>query len=489
MNTPSLDELAKQGNPKAIADLMNSTLQPKGIRIVKSAIKDECLQLLLESENILDKDKIVKFIQSKMTELSVNSIKEIKILNRRKGSSETTWYEKISIKSESKLDSQPTPTINQSRPSSSIQKNSQPRQTVKINNPSNSQKTVKVKPKNGRISFKDCFDKATIAIVVAIGIIWLRALFIAIYVAFSLFIFTLILSLIAGYIAYTKNRNMVRWLFFSLCFNGLMVFVILFLPMAGQTQSNKNKKRPKFKVYTPKQRINYIESYLEQCFIRTLEPRADYYYFHIPTKIYDLYTIDSKKRIKLDLVYFRLVDGEFKEGRKTITYDLEELYLIFWDNQRGVTTKIYVEWGENALILLDDNSPKTDDLKTMKNIQEELNQVRKDQKTVNAELSKTESLIKTLETSEIYKSKVPMYKRAMELLSQSEAKATFVIEEYTKFLKDYVLDFYLNDIEPSFLKGQTQELSWIGKYKHFKEDYEMLQSMIQEYDKLKQGSI
>jgi hypothetical protein len=149
-----------------------------------------------------------------------------------------------------------------------------------------------------------------------------------------------------------------------------MVFVILFLPMAGQTQSNKNKKRPKFKVYTPKQRINYIESYLEQCFIRTLEPRADYYYFHIPTKIYDLYTIDSKKRIKLDLVYFRLVDGEFKEGRKTITYDLEELYLIFWDNQRGVTTKIYVEWGENALILLDDNSPKTDDLKTMKNIQE-----------------------------------------------------------------------------------------------------------------------
>ena len=489
MNTPSLDELAKQGNHKAIADLMNSTLKPKGIRIVKSAIKDECLQLLLESENIQDKDKIVKFIQSKMTELSVNSIKEIKILNRRKGSSQTTWYEKISIKSESKLDSQPTPTINQSRPSSSIQKNSQPRQTVKINNPYNSQKTVKAKPKNGRISFKDCFDTVTIIIVVTMTIIQSPFLITLYSVNFYVFLSYIIASLITGYIAYLRERNMVRWFLFNLPFSIFGIFVVSFLPIGGQTKSNTNKKRPKFKVYTPKQRINYIESYLEQCFIRTLKPQPDYYYFHIPTKIYDLFTIDSKKRVKFDLVYFQLVDGEFKESRKTIAYDLEELYLIFWDNQQGVKTKIYVDWGENALILLDDNSPKINDLKTIKNIQEELNQVQKDQKTVSAELSKTESLIKTLETSEIYKSKVPLYKRAMELLSQSEAKATFVVEEYTKFLKDYVLDFYLNDIEPSFLKGQTQELSWIGKYKHFKEDYEMLQSMIQEYDKLKQGSI
>ncbi|WP_049560013.1 hypothetical protein [Limnoraphis robusta] len=183
MNTLNLDELAKQGNPKAIADLMNSTLQPQGIRICKSAIKDECLQLLLESEKIKDKDKIVNFIQTKMTELSVKSIKEIKILNRRKGSSETTWYEKISIKSESKLDSQPTATINQSQSSSSIQKNYQFRQTAKIDNPYNSQKTVKAQSKNGRISLKECFYIIISPIIIIISpiiiichILWVAAM-------------------------------------------------------------------------------------------------------------------------------------------------------------------------------------------------------------------------------------------------------------------------------------------------------------------------
>jgi hypothetical protein len=50
---PNLLELAKQGNAKAIATLINRQLQPKGIT-AKAAFKDGCLQIMLESAHISD---------------------------------------------------------------------------------------------------------------------------------------------------------------------------------------------------------------------------------------------------------------------------------------------------------------------------------------------------------------------------------------------------------------------------------------------------
>lgn len=46
-------ELAKQGDPKAIAALINRQLQPKGIT-AKVALKDNCLQTMLESAQVPD---------------------------------------------------------------------------------------------------------------------------------------------------------------------------------------------------------------------------------------------------------------------------------------------------------------------------------------------------------------------------------------------------------------------------------------------------
>ena len=49
---PNLLELAKQGNPKAIATLMNRQLQPKSIT-AKAALKEGCLQIMLESAQLI----------------------------------------------------------------------------------------------------------------------------------------------------------------------------------------------------------------------------------------------------------------------------------------------------------------------------------------------------------------------------------------------------------------------------------------------------
>jgi len=50
--TAKSSELAQQGNVEALVALMNRSLQPKGITVVKAAFKDGCLQILLESAQV-----------------------------------------------------------------------------------------------------------------------------------------------------------------------------------------------------------------------------------------------------------------------------------------------------------------------------------------------------------------------------------------------------------------------------------------------------
>ena len=50
MEQQNILQLAKQGNAKAIAALMNRSLQPKGMTVVKAALKDGCFQIMLEAD-------------------------------------------------------------------------------------------------------------------------------------------------------------------------------------------------------------------------------------------------------------------------------------------------------------------------------------------------------------------------------------------------------------------------------------------------------
>ncbi|MFW6359548.1 MAG: hypothetical protein ACOC0N_10120 [Chroococcales cyanobacterium] len=92
MTRPPLTTLAKQGNAKAIAALLNHQLQPKGIT-VKIAYQDRTLQVLLESAEVSDQKQLVNFIAKVIKKLEIESIKTVKMYGRRTGDKQPVWSE------------------------------------------------------------------------------------------------------------------------------------------------------------------------------------------------------------------------------------------------------------------------------------------------------------------------------------------------------------------------------------------------------------
>ncbi|MDJ0674776.1 MAG: hypothetical protein QNJ36_05260 [Calothrix sp. MO_167.B42] len=93
---PNIVELAKQGNPKAIASLINRQLNPKGIT-VKANLQDACLQIFLESLDPPIQEYILPFIQKGMSNLGIKVIKTVKIYGRQVGSSSALWTEEFNL--------------------------------------------------------------------------------------------------------------------------------------------------------------------------------------------------------------------------------------------------------------------------------------------------------------------------------------------------------------------------------------------------------
>ncbi|MCY7394078.1 MAG: type IV pilin-like G/H family protein [Leptolyngbyaceae cyanobacterium CAN_BIN12] len=70
--------LAKQGNPQAIAALMNSVLEPKGVT-TNAQLIDDCLVIVVQSEKPLNQAAIVSFIRSGVGALGAASIRKVKV--------------------------------------------------------------------------------------------------------------------------------------------------------------------------------------------------------------------------------------------------------------------------------------------------------------------------------------------------------------------------------------------------------------------------
>lgn len=93
---PNLTELAKQGDPKAIASLMNRSLQPKGITANASS-RHGCLQLQLESTQVPNQAALVKFVQRGLTALGIESIRSVRVYGYQKGIETPAWEEEIDL--------------------------------------------------------------------------------------------------------------------------------------------------------------------------------------------------------------------------------------------------------------------------------------------------------------------------------------------------------------------------------------------------------
>jgi hypothetical protein len=99
MTQQNLLQLAKQGNPKAIATMLNQSLKSKSIT-AKASLKDGYLQILLESAQTPNQQDIVSFIRKGLTNLSAESITRVKVYGRQIGEESPAWSQAFEMVSE-----------------------------------------------------------------------------------------------------------------------------------------------------------------------------------------------------------------------------------------------------------------------------------------------------------------------------------------------------------------------------------------------------
>jgi len=98
MAEPNMLKLAKQGNPKAIAAMINRSLRAKHI-IAKVNRTDDCLQVLVESAQIPNQKAMVSFIRQGLTKLGIETIKTVQVYGRQKGQDSFAWNQSFDIES------------------------------------------------------------------------------------------------------------------------------------------------------------------------------------------------------------------------------------------------------------------------------------------------------------------------------------------------------------------------------------------------------
>lgn len=95
MTQQDLRELAKQGNPKALATIMNQSLKPKNIT-AKVGVKNDCIQILLESAQVPDQEAMVSFIRNGLIKLKV-PINNVKVYARKLGEENPAWNQTFEL--------------------------------------------------------------------------------------------------------------------------------------------------------------------------------------------------------------------------------------------------------------------------------------------------------------------------------------------------------------------------------------------------------
>ena len=94
MTAQEILALAQQGNPAAIATLLNLILEPKGIK-ARAQRQDDRLHILLESPLPPIQSEAVEFIRNSLDDLPVEGVKTVTIYGRQRGETRPGWSETI----------------------------------------------------------------------------------------------------------------------------------------------------------------------------------------------------------------------------------------------------------------------------------------------------------------------------------------------------------------------------------------------------------
>ena len=95
-------DTSAQTDVNAIASLLNQTLQPQGIA-AKAALKDVCLQIMLESAQVPDRQLVVPLIRARLVDLGIQSGKKVKIYGRQIGEDFPDWQHEFDLEEQVNL--------------------------------------------------------------------------------------------------------------------------------------------------------------------------------------------------------------------------------------------------------------------------------------------------------------------------------------------------------------------------------------------------
>ena len=90
MNQSNLLERARQGEPDAIAALMNTALAPKGVT-ARVDVEGDCLYVMFESTQSLNPETLMRFTHRGLQELDANVVKTVKLYEQKIGENTISW--------------------------------------------------------------------------------------------------------------------------------------------------------------------------------------------------------------------------------------------------------------------------------------------------------------------------------------------------------------------------------------------------------------
>ncbi len=95
-NQQKIIELAIQGNPKAVAIIINQSFQQQGITVIAGR-KNGYLHIVVESEQVPNQEIVIPVVQQKIANLHSEYLKNVKIHGRQLGNKSIIWTQTISF--------------------------------------------------------------------------------------------------------------------------------------------------------------------------------------------------------------------------------------------------------------------------------------------------------------------------------------------------------------------------------------------------------
>lgn len=283
---------AKQGQPQAIVTLLNNRLRLQGVFVAKHSLKNDCLSLMLQGQQVKSQSKVISCIEEGLKKLKPKDLLSATIYARTSANSKVIWKQTIVLSQfasqEKKIEEEVTDsTISRENPISDSEISSaknQPRTEKRVDSypttysqvsgithlPSQTRrKTVinntrskhldkgfnsflgrtkaKLKLNLEYKSLEDHLDLVTVSLTILfLFVLW----FIFDSASFLLILPLLVLGCVSSCIALYKNQNFINWFFLGFLgffLWGLPYIYLIFMPGEDLEEIRRKNQERKLK--------------------------------------------------------------------------------------------------------------------------------------------------------------------------------------------------------------------------------------------------